>query len=136
MLTKDGRRLKIFEDGIVINKNLPKWKNSKERIRLRKESGKDKAEPNPGTIYISSITPNGTTSTVSPATNIFTNQDLIVTPDGNRQEEFKKVDFGEAAMMDIKALTDFINEKGADVIFGRTYGVNNWVVTNLDVAEW
>ena len=35
LLANGGTKLKIFEDGVVVNKNLPKWKKAKE---LKKEN--------------------------------------------------------------------------------------------------
>ena len=51
LTTNDGRHLKIFDDGIVVNKELPKWKNARKRAELRKAEKKKNGEEEvkPGT---------------------------------------------------------------------------------------
>lgn len=38
MLTEDKKRLAIFENGIIIDQNLPKWVNAKKRVEVTKTS--------------------------------------------------------------------------------------------------
>lgn len=126
LTTSDGRRLKIFDDGITINRDLPKWKNSKKRVELkreerRKQEGegtKKDAEAVYSIVMQSDLM--GTSSTNS-GPFMITNNSVPVTPDGYEHEEFNKADFDEAAKMTIKDLTDFINEKGPTTIFGNVY---------------
>ena len=137
LTTSDGRRLKIFDDGIVVNKELPKWKNSKKRVELKREQQRkdegDEPKKKEGNIYFTQVDL-GTTSTNSSSFILNTNNALIpetineessVTPEGYSNEKFNKANFDEAAKMAIKDLTDFINEKGVSTIFGNVYS-SSW----------
>lgn len=47
MLTSDKKRLTIFENGIRIDQNLPKWVNAKKRLGAVREAGKEiQTKPN------------------------------------------------------------------------------------------
>ena len=126
LTTSDGKHLKIFDDGIAINKELPKWKNSKKRVELKKakkrENGEEVPKNNAGNIY---FTPTGTSSINATPTSYITveavNNDLPVSLNEYEEERFRKVDFDDAAKMNIQQLTDFINEKGVSTIFGNVY---------------
>lgn len=120
MLTKDRKHLKLFDDGIVINKTLPKWTNATKRAPVKKTSG-----------YVDIGTTNSSTQTsyIANPTTIVIHQsdwdgemDLPVTPDGAESIDFSKASFDDAAKMGIKDLTAFINSYGASRIFGQTYG--------------
>lgn len=137
LTTSDGRRLKIFDDGIVVNKELPKWKNSKKRVELKREQQRkdegDEPKKKEGNIYFTQVDL-GTTSTNSSSFILNTNNNMLiqetvneepVTPNDYDQEKFNKANFDEAAKMAIKDLTDFINEKGVSTIFGNVYS-SNW----------
>ena len=128
MLTADKTRLKIFDDGIIINKDLPKWKNSKGRLHIKREAeAKKRAEGGDGgTIYFTQSQPMSVTSASSSlTTNPFNEMNSPVSFSDYGQEEFNKADFDGAAKMSIKDLTDFINEKGSDIIYGRSFISNN-----------
>ena len=125
MLTVDKTRLTIFDDGIVINKELPKWKNSKGRLHIKKEAeAKKKAEEggDKGTIYFTQSQPMSINSTSSSmTTNPFNDFNSQVSLSDYEREEFDKANFNDAAMLGIKDLTDFINETGTDIIYGRSF---------------
>ena len=128
LTTNDGRRLRIFEDGIVVNKELPKWKNSRKRVELKKEEKRKEEGDEPkkveGNIYFTQVDLG--TSTTNSSSFMLTNNSVPVLP--NETEEMKgfdKAEFDEAAKMAIKDLTDFINEKGISTIFGNVYS-SNW----------
>ena len=119
MLTNDRRHLKLFDEGIVINKTLPKWTNAIKRAPVKKSSG-----------YIDLGTTNSSTQTsyVANPTTIVIQQsswdgeeDLPMTPDQADTVDFSKVSFDDAAKMGIKDLTAFINSYGAGRIFGHSY---------------
>lgn len=126
MLTKDKTRLQLFEDGVLINKDLPKWTNAKKRIQLKKEQeikGKVPEEITQQTYYVD----NGTSSAVvnpvnsSTAYITLTNNNEVMTPEDYRHGEFDKANFDEASKLGIKELTEFITKTGPDTIFGRNY---------------
>ena len=121
MLTKDRKHLKLFDDGIVINKTLPKWTNATKRAPVKKTSG-----------YVDIGTTNSSTQTsyiANPTTIVIQQgswegemEDLPATPDQVDSIDFSKASFDDAAKMGIKDLTAFINNYGASRIFGQTYG--------------
>ena len=128
LTTNDGRHLKIFDDGIVVNKELPKWKNARKRAELKrakkKENGEEDTNKGGVNIYFTRNDPGNST------TNFLSND--YITIDGDETEEpmtvneyenerFNKANFDDAAKMTIKELTDFINEKGVSAIFGNVY---------------
>ena len=128
LTTSDGKHLKIFDDGIVVNKELPKWKNSRKRVKLKKtekkKNGEEETRPERN-IYLS-VNNSGTLSSSTTPAGYTTSIELV---DGNvpvslndyEEERFRKVDFDDAAKMNIQQLTDFINEKGVSTIFGNVY---------------
>ena len=126
LTTSNGKHLKIFDDGIVVNKELPKWKNSRKRAELKKakkrENGEEVPKNNAGNIYFA---PTGTSSINTTPTSYITveavNNDLPVSVGEYEEERFMKVNFDDAAKMNIQELTDFINEKGISAIFGNVY---------------
>lgn len=136
LTTNDGRHLKIFDDGIVVNRDLPKWKNSRKRIELkREEKGKEETQKPKvsGNIYFTQ-TDLGATSTNSNSIIISNNiQDIQMTPDAYSSHEFNKLEFDDAAKMAIKDLTDYINEKGVGIIFGATYN-NSFIGNTINVS--
>ena len=149
LTTNDGRHLKIFDDGIVINRELPKWKNSRKRAELKRarEKKNGEKETKGGTNIYLSINNSGTLSTSSTPTGYVTaedlfnaNDDLPVTSNEYDEECFRKANFDDAAKMNIQELTDFINEKGVSTIFGNVYtsslgSVANYASNSNDKPE-
>lgn len=46
MLTSDKKRLSIFDDGIIVDQNLPKWVNAKARAEANKSKGQREVKNN------------------------------------------------------------------------------------------
>lgn len=46
MLTSDKKRLSIFDDGIIVDQNLPKWANAKARAEANKSKGQREVKNN------------------------------------------------------------------------------------------
>ena len=119
LTTKTGDRLAIFDDGIIINYDLPKWKNAKKRASVKKSQATYATpiqnEP--------SIAVNGTGSQVLTMNSLSWNGINEVFAEGEPWDsgELSKVDFGEAAKMKIQDLTAFINKTGIRGIYGGTY---------------
>lgn len=118
ILTKDKKHLTLFEDNIVIDKRLPKWRNAEENI----------SKPNVSTVSLYNIGVNETLSNVhpTPINNSLPYEDefdpdahinsspsnipLYKTPEG--------LDFNELATLGIKDLTKLIAEKKLKYIVG------------------
>ena len=122
MLTNDRKHLELFDNGIVINKQLPKWTNANKRSPVKAQH----VSLNSGTLNTSTQT-----SYMSNQSTIIIHQgewdgglDQMTTPEGNAEDfttDFSKVSFDEAAKLSIKDLTAFINQYGANRIFGQTF---------------
>lgn len=136
MLTKDKKHLKLFDDGIVINKTLPKWTNATKRAPVKKTAG-----------YIDIGTANSSTqaSYLTNQTTIIFQQDEFggeredpsATPDQVDSIDFSKASFDDAAKMGIKDLTAFINNYGVSRIFGQTYGsqLTSWDSGDVTISS-
>ena len=135
LTTNDGKHLKIFDDGIVVNKELPKWKNARKRAELKrarkKETGVEDTNKG-GTIYLS-MTNTGTSSVNTTPTGYIEVSDNMSLNDFETEERkrFTQADFDDAARMNIQELTDFINEKGVSTIFGSVYNSLSGSVMNI-----
>ena len=122
ILTSDKRGLKLFSDGIVINKSLKKWANAKEKIAPT------------GTSYImpqTFTTPDGTLSrSINTNSSVITN-DSTITVFGNGMVEIEndggasKADLTEIASMELRELNKYINDNGLTYILTKTGRYNN-----------
>ena len=137
LTTNDGKRLKIFDDGIVVNKELPKWKNARKRAELKRARKKKEGEEDTkgSTNIYFSRNDSGTSITNSFPTGYITldgdtEAEEPMTVNDYENERFNKVSFDDTAKMNIQELTDFINEKGISTIFGNTYGGSFTAVAN------
>ena len=121
MLTRDKKRLKIFDDGIVANQELPKW-------RKARNDGKPVK-----VVDVPEAASKAQTSIFTPTNTILPDEELgsPFIDQGNEKESFggsstapmgiKKAELVETARMTIEDLTRFINEKGIERIFGHSY---------------
>lgn len=121
MLTRDKKRLKIFDDGIVANQELPKWRNARDEGKTVKM------------VNVPDATSKTQTSVFFPTNTILPDEEFnspFIDPD-NGNESFggssapsmgiKKAELDETARMTIEDLTRFISEKGIERIFGQSY---------------
>lgn len=92
MLTDDKKRLVIFEQGLIINKSLPKWKN--------RTSAKSDSQTESSTTYT------------------FSDSSM---PEYGPKKDLMKIDFDDVAKLAIDNLTNFINDFGPDAIFGPSW---------------
>ena len=145
LTTNDGRHLKIFDDGIVVNKELPKWKNARKRAELKrakkKENGEEDTNKGGVNIYFTrndgTTTPNSLSNAYITIDGAETEEPMTVNDyEEYKNERFNKANFDDAAKMNIKELTDFINEKGVSTIFGNVYNNSFGNVTHaIDASE-
>lgn len=120
MLTRDKKRLKIFDDGIVANQELPKWRKARN-------------EEKPVKVVNVSEAASKTQSVFAPSSTILQDDELslLLNDPDSEKETFgassaasmgiKKAELDETARMTIEDLTRFINEKGIERIFGHSY---------------
>jgi hypothetical protein len=138
MLTRDKKRLKIFDDGIVANQELPKWRKVRNEEKPVKVVDVQEATSN---AQASIFTPTGTILPDEELSSPFIDQD-------NEKESFggsstasmgiKKAELDETAKMTIEDLTRFINEKGIERIFGHSYyhqSISSNLVADSSYAE-
>lgn len=123
MLTSDKKRLSVFENGIVIDQKLPKWKN----IEIKNEGGETK--------YYIRQTYNATSSTTSdpvPTTDI--NSPFVVygTPDNYVVDG--KVNFDEIAAASLKDLTILIKSNKLNNILSGYGGMHGYNTSNSFVV--
>ena len=121
--TNDYKHLKLFDDGIAINYELPKWKNSNKRVALKQERDKNNDTPNaqPGNIYFTQDdfgTTTGTNLNTLVTSGVMARAEVTF---ASSTSEFGKVCFDEASKMAIRDLTDYINEIGAGTIYGHHF---------------
>ena len=129
MLTEDKKHLKLFDDGVIINKNLPKWKNAVKRAPLKAT-----------TLYNPDVIGTTTQITNSNPSNFIVFQEPNQEWGGEMGDDvgmndttpefdsidFSKASFDDAAKMEIRDLTAFINEYGTTRIFGQCYNQFTW----------
>ena len=125
MLTHDRKHLTLFDDGVEVNRELPKWKNAEKRAPMAVKK----------VVTLDSGLLNGTSttyqSTGSPSIVIMpgtyaADDEMLMTPDGRdgSEKKYEVADFDDAVKLEIKDLTAFINRYGVERIYGRNYASN------------
>ena len=112
--TENGEHLKIFDDGVKINSELPKWKNAQKRAEPKKLAYVQ-VEPDDGTSGGPMVMTNNT----------------MTTPWDVDEDHLTRVDFDETAKLKIKDLTAFINDYGVSKIYGNSY--NQWFGNTVQI---
>ena len=131
---RDG--LKLFDNGIQINKSLLKWKNAREGVTRN-----GNAFIVPQTMIDSSGTATrvvdlgGVTTLQNNTITIFNGNESWGTPDDG-SEDAKKYDLSEIASMELREMTKYINDHGFTYILTKTGRYNNDSSMNsIDIEE-
>ena len=123
ILTSDKTGLKLFSDGIIINKNLKKWANAKEKTT---PTGRSFITPQ------TMINPDGTSSRTLTSNLINDNSTITVFGSGIAEIEndggASKADLSGIASMGLRELNKFINDNGFAYILTSTgrFGNDAW----------
>ena len=114
MLTSDKKRLSIFDDGIIVDQNLPKWVNAKARVN------KDKGQKELKNSYIVSYrnTGSGEVEFENPTPNLPVDEQMV------RDD----VLFNEIASATLNELSDVIYRKKIYKSLSNYYGVTPNVI--------
>lgn len=119
VLTEDEKRLRLFEDGIAINKDLPKWRRAEAGME-KTVSPKTYDDGSP--FDIQGSTPQEESSDIDSSVSVMPEWvGLYKTPYG--------IDFDELAKAEIKALTRLLVEKKVKYVMGG-YGSFGTTVSN------
>lgn len=119
--TKTG--LKLFDDGVLINKQLTKWKNA--TVSSTKKGTTfivPQTMSDPSTGERTRIVDIGAVSTLQTNTNsitIINNSESWGFPDDG-SEEAKKYDFSDIASMELRELTKYINDHNFTYVLTKT----------------
>lgn len=116
MLTSDKKRLSIFDDGIIVDQNLPKWVNAKARAEANKSKGQREVKNNYTISYRS--TNDWEAESESPTPSLPINEEMV------RDD----VLFNEIASATLNELSDVIYRKKIYKSLSNYYGVTPNVI--------
>lgn len=131
ILNNDKNGLALFDNGVLINYSLTKWKNAKKGVTKN------------GSSYIMPETQYG--SNTGTASTIVTPNITIINGNTNESwgtndvsEALQKHDLTEVASMELKELNKFINDNNFTYLLTKTGRYNNNYVTpnELPFVEW
>ena len=133
ILTSDKEHLQLFEDGIAINKDLPKWRRAEAGMeKTEKPSRVNEDIPNsPFNTYSSSVSGSHGTEDSS---DVDSNIDVLPGWEGLYRTPYG-INFDELAKAEIKNLTRLLVEKKVKYVMGG-YGSFGTTVSNATYFDY